>query len=185
MMTKEKVNAYLLKMAQEKLTNPEKEIPSVNINNFEVSVTFDKMNNEVYFQVKGESTYFCVAGTAENQDNYQRISNLFEKGIPKKEQEIMKEISALEENLEQAKSVLKYLLHRKKNWKKRYRNFRNLKKNYPDFQCRKMLYLTLKKNRLLKQQRKNQNVKKFIMLIITIISQQKMMIIQDQLNVNF
>lgn len=102
-MKREKVNAHLLKMAQEKLENPEKEIPSVNINNFEVSVTFDKMNNEVYFQVKGESTYFCVAGTTENQDNYQRIRNLFEKGIPKKEQEIMKEISALEENLEQAK----------------------------------------------------------------------------------
>lgn len=102
-MTREKVNAHLLKMAQEKLANPEKEIPSVNINNFEVSVYFDKQNDEVCFQVKGESTYSCVAGTAENQDNYQRISNLFEKGIPKKEQEIMKEISALEENLEQAK----------------------------------------------------------------------------------
>ena len=102
-MKREKVNAHLLKMAQEKLANPEKEIPSVNINNFEVSVTFDKMNNEVCFQVKGESTYFCVAGTTENQDNYQRIRNLFEKGIPKKEQEIMKEISALEENLQQAK----------------------------------------------------------------------------------
>ena len=61
------------------------------------------MNEEVCFQIKGESTYSCIAGTAENQDNYQRISNLFEKGIPKKEQEIMKEISALEENLEQAK----------------------------------------------------------------------------------
>ena len=102
-MTREKVNAHLLKMAQEKLTNPEKEIPSVNINNFEISVYFDKQNDEVCFQVKGESIYSCVAGTAENQDNYQRISNLFEKGIPKKEQEIMKEISALEENLEQAK----------------------------------------------------------------------------------
>lgn len=102
-MTREKVNAHLLKMAQEKLANPEKEIPSVNINNFEVSVYFDKMNEEVCFQIKGESTYSCIAGTAENQDNYQRISNLFEKGIPKKEQEIMKEISALEENLEQAK----------------------------------------------------------------------------------
>ncbi|MCM1508099.1 MAG: methyltransferase domain-containing protein [Ruminococcus flavefaciens] len=102
-MTREKVNAHLLKMAQEKLANPEKEIPSVNINNFEVSVYFDKFNDEVCFQVRGESTYSCIAGTAENQDNYQRISNLFEKGIPKKEQEIMKEISALEENLEQAK----------------------------------------------------------------------------------
>ena len=102
-MTREKVNAHLLKMAQEKLTNPEKEIPSININNFEVSVYLNEWKDEVYFQVKGESTYSCVAGTAENQDNYQRISNLFEKGIPKKEQEIMKEISALEENLEQAK----------------------------------------------------------------------------------
>ncbi len=106
-MTREKVNAHLLKMAQEKLENPEKEIPAVNINNFEVSVYFDKMNEEVCFQIKGESTYSCIAGTAENQDNYQRISNLFEKGIPKKEQEIMKEISALEENLEQAKERVK------------------------------------------------------------------------------
>ena len=103
-MTKEKINEHLLKMANDKLKNPEKEIPSVNINNFEVSVYFDKSVNEVRFMVSGESTYSCSAGTSENQDNYQRLKNLFEKAIPKKEQEILKSITALEENLEQAKN---------------------------------------------------------------------------------
>lgn len=101
-MTKENVNKYLLEMVNEKLDNPEKEIPPVNINNFEVSVYFDKISGEVNFAVKGESTYTCSAGTSENQDNYQRLNNLFEKAIPKKEQEIIKSITALEENLEQA-----------------------------------------------------------------------------------
>ncbi|MGN1036913.1 MAG: hypothetical protein ACI4PX_03995, partial [Ruminococcus sp.] len=95
---------HLLKMANDKLKNPEKEIPSVNINNFEVSVYFDKSVNEVRFMVSGESTYSCSAGTSENQDNYQRLKNLFEKAIPKKEQEILKSITSLEENLEQAKN---------------------------------------------------------------------------------
>lgn len=102
-MTREKVNAYLLKMAQEKLSNPEKEISSININNFEVSVDYDAKKEEVLFVVKGESTYSCIAGTTENQDNYQRLQNIFEKAIPKKEQEIIKNISALENNLEQAR----------------------------------------------------------------------------------
>ena len=101
--TREKVNAYLLKMAQEKLSNPEKEISSININNFEVSVDYDAKKEEVLFVVKGESTYSCIAGTTENQDNYQRLQNIFEKAIPKKEQEIIKNISALENNLEQAR----------------------------------------------------------------------------------
>ena len=102
-MTREKVNAYLLKMAQEKLSNPEKEISSININNFEVSVNYDAKKEEVLFVVKGESTYSCIAGTTENHDNYQRLQNIFEKAIPKKEQEIIENISALENNLEQAR----------------------------------------------------------------------------------
>ena len=65
------------------------------------------------------------------------------------------------------------------------KNFRNWKKNFPDFRFRKMLYLTLKKNQLLKQQKKNQNVKKFTTLMTTTISRQTMMTIQDLSDVKF
>lgn len=125
-MTREKVNEYLLKMTQAKLANPEKEIPEVNIDNFNVSVYFDKMNNEVRFSVKGESTYSCAAGTAENQDNYQRLQNLFEKMIPKKEQEIIKEISALEENLEQAKKRVEIPFAQEKELEEKIQEFQEL-----------------------------------------------------------
>ena len=104
-MTKEKVNKYLMKMVQEKIANPEKEIPSININNFKVSVYSDHSDRQsVKFSIQGENTYSCLAGIAENSDNYQRLHNLFEDMIPKKEKEIIKEISELEENLEQAKN---------------------------------------------------------------------------------
>ena len=107
-MTKEKVNEYLLKMAQSKLANPEKEIPSVNINNFKVSVYFDKQNNEVRFSVQGESTYSCAAGTAENQDNYQRLTNLFE------------------ENLEQAKKRVEIPFAQEKELEEKIQEFQEL-----------------------------------------------------------
>lgn len=125
-MTREKINAYLLKMVQEKLNNPEKEIPPVNINNFEVSVYFDKSADEVRFMVKGESTYSCSAGASENQDNYQRISNLFEKLIPKHEQAIIEKISALEENLEQAKQRVAVPFPCEKELEEKAEEFREL-----------------------------------------------------------
>ncbi len=125
-MTKEKVNAYLLKMAQEKLKNTEKEISPVNINNFKVAVYFDKQNNEVRFSVQGEGMYSCIAGTSENQDNYQRLQNIFEKAIPKKEQEIIKEISALEENLEQAKIRVETPFSHEKELEEKVEEFQKL-----------------------------------------------------------
>lgn len=127
-MTREKVNIYLLKMAQEKLANPEKEIPSININNFKVSVYFDKQDNEVRFSVKGESTYSCVAGTTENQDNYQRLQNLFDKAIPKKEQKIIQEISALEDNLKQAEIRAETPFSHENELKEKIEEFQELEK---------------------------------------------------------
>jgi len=125
-MKKDTINAHLLKMAKEKLDNTEKEIPSVNINNFEVSVYFDRQNNEVRFQVKGEYTYSCTAGTTENQDNYQRLKNLFDKAIPRKEQEITEKISSLEKNFEQAKSRVEMPFPQEKELEEKIQEFKEL-----------------------------------------------------------
>lgn len=100
---KKAVNTYLIKMAQEKAKNPEIEI-SAKVNDFEISICHDKLSNEVRFQVTGNHTYFCNAGTTENQDNYQRLINLFEKAIQKSEEDIKHSINNLETNLEQAKN---------------------------------------------------------------------------------
>ncbi len=78
------------------------------------------------FSVQGESTYSCAAGTTENQDNYQRLQNLFEKMIPKKEQEIIREISALEENLEQAKKRVEIPFAQEKELEEKIQEFQKL-----------------------------------------------------------
>ena len=91
------VNAYLLKMV-----NSGGENAAVNINGFQISVKKDSLISDVKFVVTGSETYFCDAGTTENQDNYQRLSNLFEKGIPERESKVQQEIVKLQENLTQA-----------------------------------------------------------------------------------
>lgn len=125
-MSKESINAHLLKMAQAKLNNPKNEIPPVNINGFEVSVYFENRNAEVRFQVKGEHKYSCAAGTEENQDNYQRLNGIFEKAIPKQEQEIIKKISELEENLVQAKKRAETPFEREKELEDKKEEYREL-----------------------------------------------------------
>lgn len=92
------VNAYLLNMIKNGDENT-----AVNINGFQISVKKDSFISEVKFVVTGKETYYCDAGTTENQDNYQRLSNLFEKGIPERESKVQQEIVKLQENLAQAK----------------------------------------------------------------------------------
>lgn len=91
------VNAYLLNMI-----NSGDENATVNINGFQISVKKDSLTSYVQFAVTGTETYFCDAGTTENQDNYQRLSNLFEKGIPERWGKVQQEIVKLQENLTQA-----------------------------------------------------------------------------------
>ncbi len=99
------INAYLLDMAQKKAADPNENVPSVTINGFEVSVRAEDhlaLGTEAFFTVKGEYTYTCSAGLTENQDNYQRLCNLFAKGIVKSEEDTVKAIADLETNLQQA-----------------------------------------------------------------------------------
>lgn len=91
------VNAYLLKMIKSGDENT-----AVDINGFRISVKKDSLISDVKFVVTGKETYFCDAGTTENNDNYQRLSNLFEKGIPDRESKVQQEIVKLQENLAQA-----------------------------------------------------------------------------------
>ncbi len=99
------INAYLLDMAQKKAADPNENVPSVTISGFEVSVRAEDhlaLGTEAFFTVKGEYTYTCSAGLTENQDNYQRLCNLFAKGIAKSEEDTVKAIADLETNLQQA-----------------------------------------------------------------------------------
>lgn len=91
------VNAYLLNML-----NSGDENAAVSVNGFQISMQKDSFYGTVQFVVTGTQTYFCDAGTTENQDNYQRLSNLFEKGIPERESKVQQEIVRLQENLAQA-----------------------------------------------------------------------------------
>lgn len=100
---KKAVNAYLFSLIQEKLENADKEIPEMKIGSFELKIDKNNLSGDVQFTVTGQQSYSCVAGVTENQDNYQRLSNLFEKMIPKREEDTKHSISSLEENLKQAK----------------------------------------------------------------------------------
>lgn len=100
------INDLLISMAKKIAENPDANVPSVSINGFEVSVRAEDhlaLGVEVYFTIRGEHSYTCAAGTAENQDNYQRICNAFTKGIAKSEADTVAAIAELETNLEQAK----------------------------------------------------------------------------------
>lgn len=99
---KKALNAYLFSLIQEKLENADKEIPEMKIGSFELKIDKNNLSGDVQFTVTGEQSYSCVAGVTENQDNYQRLSNLFEKMIPKREEDTKHSISSLEENLKQA-----------------------------------------------------------------------------------
>lgn len=100
---KNDVNKFLLRMAQQTINDYDKGIkpPTVKVKDFDVSVTLTE-NKEVRFTVKGQYSYSCGAGISEKQDNYQRLSNLFEKVIPKLEEDINNKIQNLEDNLKQA-----------------------------------------------------------------------------------
>lgn len=91
------VNACLLNIIKSGNENT-----AVNINGFQISVKKYSLIDDVKFVVTGKETYLCYAGTTENNDNYQRLSNLFEKAIPERESKVQQEIVKLQENLAQA-----------------------------------------------------------------------------------
>lgn len=95
---RKEVNAYLLDMARSS-----DEHAAVSVNGFQISVQKDSFSGDVRFAVTGSETYFCDAGVTEHQDNYQRLSNLFGKGISERESKVQQEIVKLQENLAQAK----------------------------------------------------------------------------------
>lgn len=99
------INAHLLKMAQKQHEDVQhfqtSNIPPASINGFAVSVMHT--GSEIFFAVKGEQSYSCSAGITENQDNYQRLSNLFEKEIARQADNVELKVEQLKENLQQAR----------------------------------------------------------------------------------
>lgn len=102
-MDRKAVNTYLLRMVQNQFSQPQAAQLAVKVNGFAVSVYVSEDRMDCNFVVKGSHTYSCAAGTTEGQDNYSRLSNVFEKTIPKAEEKMKQNIADLEQNLEQAK----------------------------------------------------------------------------------
>lgn len=103
MLTERKaINAVLLGAVKEKIKNPDAESKRFTVRDFDISVSV--LGDDARFIIKGEHTYSCAAGSAEHQDNMQRLANFFEKGIAKTEADLISEISAKETDLEQSKA---------------------------------------------------------------------------------
>ncbi len=123
---KKEINSYLLKMVQNSPTNTSEPGEKVRIGDFEISVRgFD----EKEFFIEGNHTYTCNAGASENQDNYQRLANVFEKTIAKKETEYTAKIQNLSETLIQAEERVNIPFSREAELEDAIREYNELDEN--------------------------------------------------------
>lgn len=101
---KKEINAYLFKMVQDSINNPNRTSGIIKVGDFKI---FASSNGDTKFHADGKNSYSFNAGTTENQDNYQRLANFFEKTIAKRETEITNDIQNLTDTLHQAEERVK------------------------------------------------------------------------------